>query len=171
MKNTLTILILFLFLNGCTKLIELENHPNQDEIIYEAKKSVILTYSHSHNIKHYEDFKKEDLKHYKFNKIALFKSDENPNYIYVCGRISAGVSSGGIASPLETYTYFKKGTRTRYKKPKPIKHRFIYLHGRGSCITGFGDSDESLGDTKCDGTHYKSEVDLRKEKNGCPVFW
>jgi coenzyme F420-reducing hydrogenase alpha subunit len=163
MKNTLTILILFLFLNGCTKLIELKNNPNQDEIIYEAKKSVILTYSHSHNIEDYEDFKKEDLKHYEFSKIALFKSDEKPNNIYVCGRISAGVSSGGIKYPLETYKYIKN-------KKKFIKHLFIYLHGRGSCITGFADRVESMEDTKCDGRYYTSEVDLRKEKNGCPIF-
>ena len=80
------------------------------------------------------------------------------------------MSSGGIASPLETYTYFKKGTRTRYKKPKPIKHRFIYLHGRGSCITGYGDRYESMEDTKCDGRYYTSEVKLIKELNGCPIF-
>jgi hypothetical protein len=170
MKNILTILFLFLFLNGCTPLVKIENHPNESEIIYEAKKSVIATYAHRSQSKRSKfdpkDFKKKDLDLFDFRKLSLFKDGgKRPNSIYVCGQISVVKNKGAT---------FYLPLKSLHPRNEFLRHRFIYLHGHGSCITARGDGTinglYTYGDDlTCDGKYMPREINIRAELIGCPL--
>ena len=164
MNKYISFLVLSVFFNyGCVSLTKIENHPDYSEIYFQAKKSVITTYTNTD----LDLFKESVINDYEFYDLGIFKYDKKPGNIYVCGKIAMRRDKYNLRfkSPLLINSSTKRGRQYF------ISHSFIFLKNKGSCITNpKGSYDYANHELKCDGTFFKNEINLSEEITGCPIF-